>query len=62
MGDSRDNSQDSRVPEAVGMVPLENLVGRATYIFLSLEEGASVWQFWKWPSALRTERLWEPVE
>jgi signal peptidase I len=62
MGDSRDNSQDSRVPEAVGMVPLENLVGRATYIFLSLEEGASIWQFWKWPSALRTERLWEPVE
>ncbi|SNR93233.1 MULTISPECIES: signal peptidase I [unclassified Azospirillum] len=62
MGDSRDNSQDSRVPEAVGMVPLENLVGRASHVLLSLEEGAPLWQFWKWPSVLRDGRVWEPVE
>ncbi|WP_084438215.1 signal peptidase I [Niveispirillum irakense] len=62
MGDSRDNSQDSRVEDAVGMVPLENMVGRATYVLLSLDEGASIWQFWKWPSVLRTDRLWEAIE
>src|ERR1700761_8491774 len=28
MGDNRDNSTDSRVPSAVGYVPLENIVGR----------------------------------
>src|SRR5690606_8527893 len=29
MGDNRDNSSDSRVPDAVGYVPFENLIGKA---------------------------------
>ena len=29
MGDNRDNSQDSRVMEAVGFVPINNIMGRA---------------------------------
>jgi len=35
MGDNRDNSRDSRVPNAVGYVPFENLIGPAAMIFLS---------------------------
>jgi len=36
MGDNRDNSADSRVLSAVGYVPLENIIGRADVIGLSL--------------------------
>ncbi len=62
MGDSRDNSQDSRVPEVVGFIPVENLVGRATTIFLSVKEEENLWRFWRWGSAIRTERFWERVD
>lgn len=57
MGDNRDNSSDSRVPDVVGYVPFENLVGRAEIIFFSADGSASFWQFWKWPSAIRWDRL-----
>lgn len=33
LGDSRDNSLDSRVPEAVGFVPVRNIIGRAATIY-----------------------------
>jgi len=36
MGDNRDNSQDSRYMNAVGFVPVENLVGRAEILFFSV--------------------------
>src|SRR5690606_2306431 len=35
MGDNRDNSQDSRVQNLVGFVPLDHIVGRASFIFYS---------------------------
>ena len=38
MGDNRQNSQDSRVLAAVGYIPMENLIGRAEIIFLSLDQ------------------------
>ncbi|MDE1147940.1 MAG: signal peptidase I [Azospirillaceae bacterium] len=53
MGDNRDNSQDSRVLNVVGYVPLENLVGKAQFKFFSLEEGVHFWEIWKWPTAIR---------
>ena len=62
MGDNRDNSTDSRVPQSrngVGFVPFENLVGRAEIIFFSVEEGESVLAFWKWPWTVRTDRLFK---
>ena len=59
MGDNRDNSTDSRVLDAVGYVPFENLVGRAEIIFFSVEEGSAAWEFWKWPWTVRTDRIFQ---
>jgi signal peptidase I len=58
MGDNRDNSYDSRVAESgVGMVPAENLVGRAEIIFFSHNDKARWWEVWNWPFTIRWERL-----
>ena len=61
MGDNRDNSLDSRVSSMVGFVPVENLVGRAEFLFFSIDEGSSFWEFWKWPWAVRFSRIFEGV-
>ena len=57
MGDNRDNSADSRVMSQVGYVPFENLIGRAQVIFFSVREGDHVWEVWRWPWAVRWNRL-----
>lgn len=57
MGDNRDNSSDSRFN--VGFVPMENLVGRANYIFFSIAGGASPIEIWRWPSEVRTNRFFK---
>ena len=61
MGDNRDNSTDSRFLSEVGYVPFENLVGRAQIIFFSIDEDASFWQLWKWPTDVRWSRILEVV-
>ncbi|TAK49285.1 MAG: signal peptidase I [Xanthobacteraceae bacterium] len=61
MGDNRDNSTDSRVLSAVGYVPFQNLVGRAQMIFFSIAEGTPAWQIWRWPFAVRWNRLFSIV-
>jgi len=77
MGDNRDNSADSRFfppddsnPEhagylrqsgGVGFVPLENLVGRAEFIFLSVDGTAPFWQIWEWPFEIRWSRLFTGI-
>jgi signal peptidase I len=61
MGDNRDNSQDSRVLDQVGYVPLENFVGRAEFIFFSTDGSAALWEPWKWFGAIRYGRLFEAV-
>lgn len=61
MGDNRDNSLDSRVPQAVGMIPVENLVGRAEFIFFSVDGSARWWEVWNWPWAIRWSRLFSAV-
>lgn len=58
MGDNRDNSQDSRFPD-VGFVPLENFVGRASFIFFSVDNGSHPLAFWKWPEDLRGSRIFD---
>jgi len=48
MGDNRDNSTDSRFPQAVGgvgFVPYENLIGRANRVIFS-SAGSSMLAFW----------------
>jgi signal peptidase I len=60
MGDNRDNSADSRVD--VGYVPFENFVGKAQIIFSSTNGEARIWEVWKWPFAIRYDRLGRFVE
>lgn len=61
MGDNRDNSLDSREMNAVGFVPVENLVGRAERIFFSVDGTAAWWEVWAWPFAVRWDRIFSAV-
>ena len=61
MGDNRDNSQDSRFINSVGYIPMENLVGKARFIFFSLEN-SRFFQIWKWPKAIRFDRLFKSIK
>ena len=60
MGDNRDNSQDSRF-SIVGFVPLKNLVGKAQFVFFSLENSRFL-QIWKWPKSIRYSRLFKFIK
>ncbi|WGW04940.1 signal peptidase I [Tropicibacter oceani] len=60
MGDNRDNSSDSRVPNiagGVGFVPYENLVGRADRVMFS-SAGRSMLFFWTW----RSDRFFKAIQ
>ncbi|MEY8830966.1 signal peptidase I [Sedimentitalea sp. XS_ASV28] len=60
MGDNRDNSMDSRVPQSaggVGFVPYENLIGRADRIMFS-SAGRSMLFFWTW----RGDRFFKAIQ
>ncbi len=61
MGDNRDNSQDSRrdaVPNGwVGLVPVENLVGKASFMFFSTDGSAEWLKPWTWFTAARWDRI-----
>ncbi len=60
LGDNRDNSTDSRFPQAVGgvgFVPYENLIGRAGRVVFS-SAGRSMLFFWTW----RGDRFFEKLD
>jgi len=61
LGDNRDNSQDSRYPAmagaGVGLVPQENLVGRATIIMWSTDGDAEWLKPWTWFTSARWDRI-----
>jgi len=60
MGDNRDDSADSRVPEwnggLGGPVPWENIGGRAEFITFSLDGSSAWWNPITWIEALRSGR------
>ena len=58
MGDNRDNSEDSRFDPVIGglgMLPVENVVGRAEFTTFSLD-GSTSWNPVTWFTALRPDR------
>ena len=60
MGDNRDDSLDSRFPAfegGIGMVPTEQLIGRAMVTFWSTDGSAAWFEPWTWFSALRPSRI-----
>ena len=61
MGDNRDNSMDSRFPAieggGIGLVPQENLVGRATIVMWSTDGSANWFLPWTWFTAARWNRI-----
>ena len=59
VGDNRDNSTDSRVaqPSGVGLVPYENLIGRADRVMFS-SAGRSLFFVWTW----RMDRFFKAIE
>lgn len=61
MGDNRDNSRDSRVLYDVGYVPMDNLVGRAEFLFFSHDDSASWWEIWRWPWVIRFGRIFSGI-
>ena len=66
LGDNRDNSLDSRVPNratigGVGFIPFENLVGRAEVLFFSTDGTAGLFEFWGWFKAMRFSRFFQPI-
>jgi len=64
MGDNRDNSTDSRVPVAeggVGLLPVDNLVGRVDAIVGSWDFAAKNRPLWDWMSGFRLARFFTSV-
>lgn len=64
MGDNRDNSADSRVPlraGGVGLLPVEDLVGRVDGIVGSWDLGIRSQPLWTWPQGLRLSRFFSAV-
>ncbi len=59
MGDNRDRSRDSRFLDEVGMIPVENLVGRAEFLWFSVD--GSAWKIWEWFSTLRWSRMFSTI-
>jgi len=61
MGDNRDNSEDSRFLNQVGFIPMENLIGKAEFIFFSIDDKYPLWEFWEWPFEIRWSRLFRSI-
>jgi signal peptidase I len=64
MGDNRDNSADSRVPVregGVGLLPMDNLVGRADAVVGSWDLGIRGQPVWTWLSGFRGSRFFTAV-
>jgi signal peptidase I len=64
MGDNRDNSADSRVPTregGVGLLPIDNLIGRADAVVGSWDLGIRKQPVWTWLTGFRLARFFTSV-
>lgn len=61
MGDNRDGSNDSRAQEVIGYIPLENFVGRASFIFFSTGGHIALWEVWRWPFTAHYSRIFQGI-
>ena len=67
MGDNRDRSADSRIPPrargggGLGLLPVENISGRAEFITFSLDGSSEYLDPTTWWEGLRPERAWETL-
>ena len=64
IGDNRDNSQDSRYDQSVGVgfVPAENLIGKAEIILFSWKPGASLWNPVTWFTKVQPSRFFTVLD
>ena len=65
MGDNRDNSVDSRFgvsENGVGLVPAENLIGKAEIILFSWKPGASLWNPVSWFTKVNPGRFFTVLD
>ncbi|QCE35539.1 signal peptidase I [Acetobacteraceae bacterium] len=46
----------------LGFVPLENVEGKARRVLLSFDFSHSKWAFWYWPSEIRLNRFFHPIQ
>lgn len=60
MGDNRDNSNDSR--QSVGMVPFENIEGKARFLFYSHDDTIRWYNPISWISSIRWQRLFNTIK
>ena len=64
LGDNRDNSADSRVAVrdgGVGLLPIDNLIGRADAVVGSWDMGMRSQPVWTWFAGFRVERFFTSV-
>ncbi|MDR1361969.1 MAG: signal peptidase I [Holosporaceae bacterium] len=59
MGDNRDFSKDSRC--GLGMVPAENIMGRAICTIHSIDNGVKLWEPWLWIQNIRYDRIFKKL-
>ncbi|CAK7191892.1 hypothetical protein COMNV_00072 [Commensalibacter sp. Nvir] len=67
MGDNRDHSADSRFIDPdnqnfLGYVPIQNLIGKVSFVFFSFDQKYAWWEFWYWPYEIRWNRLFKAVQ
>ena len=63
LGDNRDCSKDSRFLSEVGYVHFNNLVGKAQILFFSSDSRkGSIFEIWKWPNIIRSDRFFKKIK
>lgn len=61
MGDNRDNSLDSRAQKRVGFIPRQNMVGRADFMFFSLDYYSDSFGIYGIPGGIRWDRIFSSI-